>query len=88
LAKEAGANFVYTHMGMTLRAGSREYYYKKLDEIIPTAKEQYIKRYGNRYNCISPKTNKLWRVFKAECARLGLLSDMRAIVYSYKSGYE
>ena len=88
LAKEAGAKFVYTYMGMTLRQGSREYYYEHLDNSFPGVKEQYIKRFGNRYNVPSPKSKKLWNVFTAECGRLGLLYDMRAIIQHYKAGYD
>ncbi|MCL2008174.1 MAG: radical SAM protein [Treponema sp.] len=88
MAKEAGAKFVHTYMGMTLRAGSREYYYKHLDNILPGVKEKYIKRFGFRYSCISPRSKKLWDVFTAECARLDLLFDMRNIIRHYKYGYE
>jgi len=88
LAKEAGAKFVYTYMGMTLRKGSREYYYNHLDKILPGVKEKYMKRYGNRYTCISPHSKKLWGVFTSECNRLGLLYDMKAITYHYKASYE
>ena len=87
MAKEAGAKFVYTYMGMTLRQGSREYYYNRLDNSFPGVKEQYIKRYGNRYNVPSPKYKKLWNVLTAECERLSLLYDMRAIIQHYKAGY-
>ena len=88
MAKEAGARFVYTYMGMTLRHGSREYYYQRLDEHFPGVKDMYVKRFGNRYSCISPRMKKLWNIFTAECERLGLLYDMRAIIHHYKSGYE
>ena len=88
MAKEAGANFVYTYMGMTLRAGSREYYYNRLDNILPGIKEKYMKRFGTRYNCTSPNSKRLWNVFTSECERLGLLYDMRAIIYHYKAGYD
>jgi len=88
MAKQAGAKFVYTYMGMTLRQGSREYYYHKLDDILPGTKERYMKRFGTRYNCTSPRSKKLWDVFTAECERLGLLYDMKAIIHSYKSGYD
>ena len=56
MAKEAGAKFVYTYMGMTLRKGSREYYLEHLDKILPGAKEKYMKRFGNCYSCISPSS--------------------------------
>ena len=86
-AKESGAKFVYPSLGLTLRSGNREYYYEKLDESFPGIKDKYIKHYGTRYQCTSPKSKMLWGVFKAECARLGLLSDMQSIIHSYKSGY-
>jgi len=87
MAKDAGAKFVYTYMGMTLRKGSREYFYNQLNKVLPGVSEKYIKRFGIRYSCISPKSKKLWDVFTAECERLGLLYDMKAITYRYKSGY-
>ena len=87
MAKDAGAKFVYTYMGMTLRPGSREYYYAKLDKILPGIKEEYIKRYRLRKYCQSPNSKKLWHVLAEECERLGLLYDMKAITHSYKSPY-
>ena len=86
MAKEAGARFIYTYMGMTLRQGSREYYYQHLDKILPGVKEKYMKRFGPRYSCISPNSRKLWGIFTTECERLGLLYDMKAIIYHYKAG--
>ena len=83
-AKDVGAKFVFTFMSMTLRSGSREYYY---DRIPSQIKEKHMKCYGVRKHCPSPKAKKLWGVLAAECERLGLLYDMRAIVHGYKSGY-
>lgn len=88
MTKEAGGKFIYTYMGMTLRQGSREYYYSKLDDVLPGVKEKYMKRFGIRYNHTSPRSRKLWDVFTKECERLGLVYDMRAIIHSYKSGYD
>jgi len=87
-AKEAGAKFVYPALGMTLRQGNREYYYEQLDDMFPQLKERYVKRYGNRYNCTSSNLKKLWATFAAECERLGLLYEMKAIISRYKAGYE
>jgi len=86
-AKQAGAQFVYPAMGMTLRAGNREYFYEKLDASLPGVKEKYIRSFGTRYRCTSPKAKKLWDIFKAECEKLGLLYDMKAITVRYKAGY-
>ena len=87
-AKKAGARFVYPALGMTLRQGNREYYYEQLDKLFPQIKEKYIREYDCRYQCTSPKAKKLWGVLVAECDRLGLLYDMRAIIRQYKAGYD
>lgn len=86
-AKESGARFVYPALGVTLRAGNREYYYQQLDRLFPQLKEKYIKSYGERYMCTSRKAEKLWALFQGECQRLGLLFDMKLIIRAYKLGY-
>jgi DNA repair photolyase len=86
-AKECGARFVYPAIGMTLRAGNREYYYEKLDQYFSGIKEQYIKRYDERYQCTSPKVKRLMNVFTEECKTLGMRYDMRDIIIDYKRGY-
>ena len=88
MAKEAGAKFIIPALGITLRAGSREYFYNQLDIHFPGVKEKYIKRYGNRYNCTSPNVKQLWQVFTEECEELELLYDMRAITSYYKMDYD
>ena len=90
LAKEAGARSVYPMFGLTIRDGQREFFYRRLEEIFPGQglAEKYEKTYGNRYSCISPKANKLWKSFSAECDRLGLIYDMRGIISAYKLGYD
>ncbi|EXM38026.1 radical SAM protein [Ruminococcus albus SY3] len=87
-AHECGVRCIYPAFGMTLRSGNREYFYQKLDESFPGLKDQYIRRYGNRYECPSPNANKLWQVFTEECARYGILYEMKAIINAYKAGYE
>lgn len=86
-AHECGVKCIYPAFGMTLRAGNREYFYQKLDENFPGMKEKYIRRYGNRYECPSPNAKKLWQVFTEECARYGILYEMKAIIQAYKAGY-
>ena len=87
MSKEAGAKFVYTYMGMTLRPGSREYFYEHIDKILPEIKEKYMKQFGFRKHCQSPNSKKLWKVLKDECERLGLMYEMKAITHRYKAGY-
>ena len=87
MAKESGARFIYPALGMTLRQGNREYYFEQLAKLFPQVPEKHIKRYGNRYENPSPRAEKLWDIFTAECERLGLLYDMKAITSQYKVGY-
>lgn len=41
-------------MGLTLREGNWEYFYKQLDRHFPGLKEQYIRKYGNSYMLTAP----------------------------------
>ncbi|HHX55977.1 MAG TPA: radical SAM protein [Clostridiales bacterium] len=59
-------------IGMTLRDGNREYYYKKLDEFFPGLKRQYINLYGNRYEVASPNHKKLMSLFIEKCKSHGI----------------
>lgn len=90
LAKEAGARSVYPMFGLTMRDGQREFFYSRLEEIFPGEglAEKYRNTYGNRYVCMSPSANRLWKAFTAECDRLGLIYDMRGIISAYKLGYD
>jgi len=62
-------------MGMTLREGNREYFYQKLDEHFPGMKERYLGRYGTRYNVVSPKHEKLMRIFRDVCHRHSIMDN-------------
>ncbi|MBQ8297737.1 MAG: radical SAM protein, partial [Ruminococcus sp.] len=88
-AHECGVRCIYPSFGMTLRSNQREYYFNKLDKLFPEQKlrERYIRTFGERYTCTSPKAKRLWNIFSAECERLGILYDMRDIISAYKRGY-
>lgn len=76
LAHRAGCKGVMAFgMGLTLRDGSREYFYEALDKHFPGMKERYIKRYVNNYELPSPDTARLLAIFHEECARYGMLSE-------------
>ena len=49
--------------------------------------ERYLRRYGQRYECPSPKAKVLWRDFAAACGERGILCQMRDIIRSYRQGY-
>lgn len=63
-------------MGLTLREGNREYFYKKLDEQFPGMKARYMKTYGYSYEVISPDNYKLMNIIKRTCEDHGILSDI------------
>ena len=84
LAHESGARFIHTYMSMTLRENQRDYYYEKLDEHFPDLKEKYIRYYGDRYYCIVPDAEALYKVFTEECDRYGILYKMEDIIRAYK----
>ena len=83
LAHEHGAKFIHTYMGMTLRENQRDYYYNKLDEHFKGTKEKYIKYYKNNYICPIPNKN-LYKIFKEECDKYGILYNMKDIIKAYK----
>lgn len=86
-AHKCGVKYIHAGFGMTLRENQRDYYYKNIDIIFPGITEKYRQYYGERYNCVVPQANKLWRKFSAECEKHGILYNMREIVEDYKRGY-
>ncbi len=78
-AKDAGAEFIFPAFGTTMRAGSREHYYSRLDTLFPGLRARYEKQYGDRYICTSPNHKRLEQVFSAECRRLGIPYEMPQI---------
>lgn len=89
-AAAAGARFIYPAFGVTLRNNQREWYFDQLNQIFPDQKlvDQYIRQYGNSYQCTSPHARKLWELFKRECAQYGILYDMKDIIHAYKKNYQ
>ena len=75
-AADCGASYIIPAFGMTLRPGSREYFYKNLDSQFPGLKEKYIQAFGNQYQCSSPNWKRLEHVFRDEIARAGILSSI------------
>jgi DNA repair photolyase len=76
LAQAAGAEYILPWFGMSLRAGSRDYYYQKLDRLFPGIKARYIRHYGDRYECNSPYWRVLDEVFQKLVAQYGLSTRM------------
>lgn len=74
-------------MGMTLREGSREYFYMQLDQLFPHMKEKYICTFGNQYELNSPRNISLMRLFHQICAEKGIVHDNRQI-FEYLNTFE
>ncbi len=61
--------------GLTLREGSREYFYTRLDRLFPGLKARYARTYGLRYEILSPDNDRLCRLFHVFCEENGLMHD-------------
>ena len=86
---DAGAKFIYSGFGVTMRQGQREYFLRELDRAFPeeNLSRRYLARYGDRYRCPSPRARELWEVFTARCRERGLLYQMPHIVSAATRGY-
>ena len=86
---DAGAKFIYSGFGVTMRQGQREYFLRELDRAFPGEhlSRRYLARYGDRYRCPSPRARELWAVFTARCRERGLLYQMPHIVSAATRGY-
>ena len=59
-------------MGLTLRDGNRQYFYKKLDRHFPGLKEKYERTFGTAYDIPSPNASRLWKIFGETCHKHGI----------------
>lgn len=75
------------NMGLTLREGSREYFYTNLDMHFPGLKGQYIREFGNDYEINSPKNEELMQLFHETCEKAGMMHDVKQI-FSYLHEFE
>ena len=74
-------------MGLTLREGNREYFYRQLDKSFPGLKERYIREYGNQYVINSPKSAELMRLFHRTCEQNGIMHD-NDLIFEYLNQFE
>ena len=75
-ANAFGASYIIPAFGMTLRPGSRDYYYHKLDQLFPGVTEKYIQAFGDSYQCSSPNWRKLKDVFQEEISNGNIRSTI------------
>jgi len=79
MTADAGGRFVVCFFSMTLRTGSREHYFRALDQHFPGMREKYTRRYGNAYELVVPDADRLYDAFRDECVRCGLHHDFAPI---------
>ncbi|MBP3324268.1 MAG: radical SAM protein [Clostridia bacterium] len=87
---EAGVKgILFFGMGLTLRGGNREYFYKALDKYFPGLKEKYIKKYGESYSLLSDNNSCLMKIFHSECEKHGVMHNVDEIFsYLHKFPFE
>lgn len=62
-------------IGLTLRQGSREYFYAALDKYFPGMSRKYHNKYGYAYVITSDNNAGLMSMFHAECKKHNIISD-------------
>lgn len=75
-ASKANVHYILPGFGLTLREGSRAYFYKKLKNIDPALVSKYDRTFGLQYECLSPNFNQLQKSFYADCLKSGIKTKM------------
>jgi DNA repair photolyase len=74
-------------MGLTLREGDREYFYKNLDKYFPGLKEKYQKVYGNNYMLTSDNNEELMEIFNKTCEENNIAHNVDEL-FNYMRTFE
>jgi DNA repair photolyase len=75
-AGDNGARYIIPSFGISLRPGSRDFFYNKLDISFPGIKEKYIHHYGEDYQCSAPNWRELNDLFQKEIKTLNIKSKI------------
>jgi DNA repair photolyase len=85
---EAGVyGILFWNIGLTLREGSREYYYSKLDENFPGLKKIKKKKYGYSYEIKSDNNDALTRIFYDTCNKHNIICN-NDVLFEYMYTFE
>lgn len=85
--KAAVKGIICFDIGLTLRSGNREYFYKQLDNHFPKLKEKYIRTYGNSYQITSKNSGKIMEIITDVCQRNGIMYNINE-VFAYLHRFE
>jgi len=69
------------NMGLTLREGNREYFYRQLDRHFPGMKLRYIREFGSRYEINSPRNRELMQLFHETCEKAGMMHNVDQVFH-------
>lgn len=79
-AYDAGVKFIVMYgIGTTMREGSRDYFYNRLDKLYPGLKHRYMRTYKDEYICDSPNAKHLQKVFEEVCEEYGFYYESEDI---------
>lgn len=78
---------LFFDIGVTLRDGDREYFYRKLDEHLPGLKRTYIKKFGSAYEVPSPQRKQLKEIIEQTCKEQGMVCNTKQL-FEYMHLYE
>ena len=73
--------------GVTMREGSREFFYHNVDKQFPGVKQKYVQHFGNAYICNSPNSERLMTIFQEICQKHSILYKTDD-VFSYLRTFE
>jgi DNA repair photolyase len=74
-------------MGVTLRDGSREYFYDCLNKHFPGMAQRYCKAFGNAYEIASPNNRELMKIYTDTCKKYGMIYQPEK-VFEYLDQFE
>lgn len=74
-------------MGLTLREGNREYFYRQLDRHFPGLKEKYMETFGLQYAVTSPRNEELMKLFHNLCQAYGIVHS-NGQIFEYLRTFE
>ncbi|MBN2616842.1 MAG: radical SAM protein, partial [Spirochaetales bacterium] len=78
---------IFFGVGLTLRDGNRDYFYKKLDESFPGLKNKYISTFGNSYSIKSPNSYYLTKRIRTRCKENNIETNPD-ICFNYLNTFE
>ncbi|MBP5580706.1 MAG: radical SAM protein, partial [Ruminococcus sp.] len=79
---EAGVKgVIFFGIGLTLRDGSREYFYSALDRHFKGLSDRYRREFGLSYEIVSANHDRLMRILDDFCDKYGIMQNRECFAY-------